>query len=340
MQEVVLSGSRMFVWPGVHAESGENVRVLAREAKRAFVLTDRDCLEIARRVAMSLQQARFQVAGGAVPASKGPLRPAPLNQVEARLSALPPAGTVLVAVGGASLLHAGARLAGERPFFAIPTTLRGQLDTALGGSSCPLLGGGWKAPVAVFSDPTLLRTVPLREYIGGLAEAVKCAIVQDPDLFEFLDTQGGPIRDRSMSVLEQLVYHAGTVKAAAVNSPTPGPGARATFRYGHGVGGGLERLAGAAILHGEALAVGMEAEAFIARRLGWIDDEVPKAQNRLLKSFGLPTRAKGLPAERWVKVLLERGTLKPDLPDALGHAKGPAEVPPELLQAAVAAVTK
>ena len=136
------------------------------------------------------------------------------------------------------------------------------------------------------------------------------------------------------------MWRAGTVKAAAVNSPTPGPGARATFHYGHGVGGALERLAGAAVIHGEALAVGMEAEVFLARRLGWVDDEVPQAQNRLLKSFGLPTRAKGLPADRLAQALLERGPFAPDLPDSLGHARGPAEVPADLLKAAIAFVTK
>lgn len=340
MQEVTLSGSRMFVWPGVHAETGENVRVLAKETKRAFVLTDRDCLDIARRVAMSGQQAGYAVAGGAVPSTKGVPKPGTLKQVEAKLAAMKVKGSLLIAVGGSALLHLGARLAGQRPFFVVPTTLRAQLDTALGGSSCPRLGFGWTPPVAVFSDPTLLRTVPLRDFIAGLAEAVKCGVVQDPDLFEFLESKAGPIRDRSLTAMEELVYRAGTVKAAAVNSPTPGPGARATFLYGHCVGGALERLAGAAVLHGEAISVGMEAEAFMARRLGWIDDDVVKAQNKLLKALGLPTRAKGLPADRLAQPLLDRGGAKPDLPDALGHAKGPAEVPPDLLKAAVASITK
>lgn len=330
----------MFVWPGVHAEAGENVRVLARDSIRAFVLTDKKCLDIARRVAMSLQMARYQVSGGALPPSKGPLKSNTVAKAQARLEGLPPEETALVAVGGSSLLHHAARLSGGRPLFYVPTTLRAQLDTALGGSGCPRAGGGWKPAVAVFSDPTLLKTLPLREFLAGLAEAVKCSIVQDPDLFEFLEAQAIALRDRSQSALEELVYRAGTVKAAAVNSPTPGPGARATFHYGHGVGGALERLAGAAVLHGEALGVGMEAEAFIARRLGWVDDDVLKSQNRLLKSVGLPTRAKGLPAERLAQEVVARGSFTPDLPDALGHARGPAEVPADLLRAAVAAVTK
>jgi 3-dehydroquinate synthase len=340
VQEVKLNNSRMFVWPGVHAEAGENVRVLAPEAMRIFVLTDRGCVPIARRVAMSLQQSRFDVSGGAVPGSKGPHKPMTQAQVAAKLEKLGPEGVGLVAVGGTSLLHLGARMAGDRPFFLVPTTLRAQLDAAIGGSTCPMQGGRWRPARAVFSDPTLLATLPLREFIAGLAEAVKCAVIQDPDLFDFLRDKALAIRDRERGALEDLVFRAATVKAAAVDSSTPGPGARATFRYGHLVGGALEKLAGAAVLHGEALAVGMEAEAFVARKLGWADDEVTVAQNKMLKSFGLPTRAKGVPPDALAAPLLAKALPQPDLPDAIGHAKGPAPLTPELLKAAVAAVTK
>lgn len=340
MQEVKLNGSRMFIWPGNHVEAGENIRVLAPETLRVFVLSDKPCMSIARHVAMSLKQAKFDVVGGVVPAAKGPAKAMTQAKLAAKLEKLGPEGVTVVAVGGTALLHQGARMAGDRALFLVPTTLRGQLDAAIGGASCPLQGGGWKPARAVFSDPTLLATLPLREYIAGLAEAVKCAIIQDPDLFDFLKSQAGKIRDRSRAALEELVFRAATVKAAAVDSPTPGPGARATIRYGHLVGGALEKLAGAAVLHGEALAVGMEAEAFAARKLGWADDEVVQGQNKMLKSFGLPTRAKGLPAERLAAPLLAKAIPKPDLPDGIGHAKGPAPLTAELLKAAVAAVTK
>jgi len=78
-------------------------------------------------------------------------------------------------------MHLGSKLAGSRPLFLIPTTMRSQIDVSVGGACCPAFAGRWKAPLAVFSDPTLLRDLPLREYVAGLAEAVKCAIVQDAD---------------------------------------------------------------------------------------------------------------------------------------------------------------
>jgi 3-dehydroquinate synthase len=340
VQEVQIPDSRMFVWPGVHVECGENIRVLAPDTLRVFLVTDRPCMSIARHVAMSLQQNRFEVSGGVVPPTKGTAKAATLSQLQAKLDALGKKGVTVVVVGGTAVLHLGMRLAGSRPLFMIPTTLRSQIDASVGGACCTVFSGRWKAPKAVFSDPTLLRSLPLREFVAGLAEAVKCAIVQDAELFEFLETNAGKLRDRDQNALEELIYRAGSVKSAAISTATPGPGARATLRYGHWVGGSLERLAGAAVLHGEALAVGMEAEAALAQKLGWVDADFLKSQNRLLKAMGLPTRAKGLPADRLAAPLLANGGTKPDLPDAVGHTRGPAEASSPLIKAAVFAITK
>lgn len=340
MQEVRIPDSRMFIWPGVHVESGENIRVLAPDTLRVFVVTDRNCVPIARHVAMSLQMNRFDVSGGVAPPTKVPAKAATLSQLQAKLDALGKNGSTVVAVGGTGVLHLGMRLAGGRPLFLIPSTLRSQIDTAVGGACCPLFAGRWKAPRAVFADPTLLREMPLREYVAGLAEAVKCAIVQDADLYDFLDANAGKIRDREQVVLEELVFRTASVKSAAISTATPGPGARATLRYGHWVGGSLERVAGSAILHGEALAVGMEAEAALAQKMGWADADLLKKQNSLLKAMGLPTRAKGLPSDRLALPLLANGMPKPDLPDSVGHTRGPADAATPLIKAAIAAVTK
>src|SRR5260221_14561263 len=66
MEEVRVPSSRIFIWPGIHAEVGENVRVLAPNARHAFIFTDRKCIPIAKRVALSLIQAKFEVAGYAM----------------------------------------------------------------------------------------------------------------------------------------------------------------------------------------------------------------------------------------------------------------------------------
>jgi 3-dehydroquinate synthetase len=340
VQEVRIPDSRMFVWPGVHVECGENIRVLAPDTLRVFVVTDKPCIPIARHVGMSLVQNRFDVSGGVAPATKTSTKAATLSQLQSKVDAVGKKGVAVVAVGGTAVMHLGSKLAGSRPLFLVPTTMRSQIDVSVGGACCPAFAGRWKAPLAVFSDPTLLRDLPLREYVAGLAEAVKCAIVQDADLYDFLDGAAGKIRNRDQNTLEELVFRAASVKSAAISTATPGPGARATLRYGHWVGGALERFAGSAILHGEALAVGMEAEAALAQKLGWADGNLLKNQNKLLKAMGLPTRAKGLPAEKLALPLLANGSPKPDLPDSVGHTRGTANPDAPLIKAAIAAITK
>jgi 3-dehydroquinate synthetase len=340
VQEVRIPDSRMFVWPGVHVECGENIRVLAPDTLRVFVVTDKPCIPIARHVGMSLVQNRFDVSGGVAPATKTSTKAATLSQLQSKVDAVGKKGVAVVAVGGTAVMHLGSKLAGSRPLFLVPTTMRSQIDVSVGGACCPAFAGRWKAPLAVFSDPTLLRDLPLREYVAGLAEAVKCAIVQDADLYEFLNSAAVKIRNRDQNTLEELVFRAASVKSAAISTATPGPGARATLRYGHWVGGALERFAGSAILHGEALAVGMEAEAALAQKLGWADGNLLKNQNKLLKAMGLPTRAKGLPAEKLALPLLANGSPKPDLPDSVGHTRGTANPDAPLIKAAIAAITK
>lgn len=338
MQEVRSEKSRTFVWPGVHAETGENARVLSRPTRKAFVLTDRHCIEIARRVGLSLQQSHFVALGGALPPGRGRPSPAALQQIDERLNRLGTDSTCIVAVGGTPIMHLGSalasRFAGGLPLFLVPTSLRAQLDSSVGGASCCPIGGRWHPPLAVFSDPTVLVTLPLRDYLAGMAEAVKFALIADGQLIPFLQENQVAIRDRSPGPLEELTYRCANSKAAALDAS---PEALRALEYGHVVGRALERIGGAAILHGEALAVGMEAEAFLARGLGWADQELPAVQNRLLKAFGLPTRVRGLSPELLLKALQGREFVLPDLP---GHPRGRVKPPLDLLKAAIQAVTR
>jgi 3-dehydroquinate synthetase len=344
MQEVRGQETRVFAWPGIHAEAGENVHVLAPGPTRAFVLTDRNCVEIARRVAMSLQQSKFEVAGCSMPPGRGRPSPTTIQQIDERLTRAGTDATTIVAVGGTPVMHMGSAIAvkckGRMPLFLVPTSLRAQLDSSVGGASCCPIGGRWQPAVAVFADPTLLATLPLREYLAGIAEAVKCAMIANGELFDFLKENQMAIRDRTAPVMEELVVRSATHKANALDQAGDSAQSMKILEYGHTIGRALERVAGAAILHGEALAVGMEAEMALAHGLGWADKSIPEAQNRMLKSFGLPTRIRGLPGDRLLQALGNGGGPEFILPDIIGHARGPEKVSSQLLKAAVASITK
>lgn len=355
MQEVRGRQSRVFVWPGVHAEAGENIRVLAPGSTQAFILTDRNCAEIARRVSMSLQQQKFAVSGCVVPVGRGRRAPKTLQGITDRLARVksPDAPCVIAAVGGTTVMHLASLVAARRgedtPLFLVPTSTRAQFDSAVGGSGCSAQAEGgrpWHRPVAVFADPTVLPTLPLRSFLAGMAEAVKVAMVRDPELYEVLQKRGVEIRDRSPAALEEVVYRGLGAKAALAEGDEDGAEPAADLlEFGHTVGRAIEWVAGAAVFHGEALAVGMEAEASIAADRGLLDGEAREALSRLLRSFGLPTRVRGLSAERALEAL--RGdddaggiTLALALPSGVGQVSEPSEVSDRQIFDALAAVSR
>jgi 3-dehydroquinate synthase len=165
-------------------------------------------------------------------------------------------------------------------------------------------------------------------------------MIANGELFEFLKENEMAIRDRSAAALEELVVRTATHKANALDQAAGSGHPLKILEYGHIVGRALEKVAGAAILHGEALSVGMEAEMAVARGLGWADKDIPAIQNKMLKSFGLPTRVKGLPGDRLIGAMGNHGGPEFILPDIIGHARGPEKAPAQVLKAAVAAITK
>ncbi len=357
MQEIRLLSGRIFIWPGVHAEAGENIRVLEGDASRAFVLTDRNCVEHARRVVMGLQQARIEVSGCAIPPGETEKALAAAARLYDRLAAFNmDRKSAFIAVGGGVITDLGGFVASTYmrgiPLFLVPTTLLGQVDASVGGKTAinlkqaKNLVGSFFQPVAVFADPIVLSTLPPREYVGGMAEVVKYGMIKDATLLEFVESNIDAIRARQPQVLEEMVFRCCQIKAEIVEQDEKESNIRAILNYGHTIGHGLE-AAGEykRIHHGEAISVGMETEAAIAREMGMADNETIQTQNRLLKLCGLPTRVKGVPHNRILHAItLDKKNLDGQrrfvLPEGVGRVRFPVEVPDELVGTALKSVMK
>src|SRR5581483_8917901 len=123
-------------------------------------------------------------------------------------------------------------------------------------------------------------------------------------------------------------------------------GLRMLLNYGHTVGHGLEAASGYdALLHGEAVAVGMNAAAFIARELGMIGGELVELQNALISRFGLPLTAPGVYADAVMTAMtldkkVKDGVMRFILLERAGRAVMRADVPAPLVRAAVERVTQ
>lgn len=182
------------------------------------------------------------------------------------------------------------------PIVQIPTTLLAMVDAALGGKTAVDLPGGknlvgaFHQPEALWADVDLLRTLPERHFRAGLAEAVKTAVALDAALFRELERRTSVLVRRDPGPVLALVARCLRLKAAVVARDPRDDGPRAALNFGHTVGHALEAASGFRVAHGEAVAIGIVAEARLAERLVGFPARETARIVALLRAFGLPTR--------------------------------------------------
>ncbi len=174
----------------------------------------------------------------------------------------------------------------------LPTTLLSMVDASLGGKTGfdlpegKNLIGSFYPPKLVLADPQVLGTLPERELISGLAEAVKSGIVSDPELFELCARGLDCVRDN----LGQIVKRSMAVKVKVIEDDPYERGFRAALNLGHTVGHAVELVSRFQLRHGEAIAIGMVAEAKLAGHLSVADPGLSDTIAEVLVRLGLPTQ--------------------------------------------------
>ena len=184
---------------------------------------------------------------------------------------------VVVAVGGGVVTDvagfaASITLRGLR-WIAVPTTLLGMVDAAVGGKTGVdldlgknLVGTFWQ-PAAVLVDPAALATLDPRQLRAGLVEVVKAAMITPGTLDAALDLCGGTVAAGDIAAAEPLILDAVRIKAEIVGADERERGRRAALNLGHTVGHALEAATGFdRFLHGEAVAWGLLVALLVARR--------------------------------------------------------------------------
>ncbi|BBL78917.1 3-dehydroquinate synthase [Rubrobacter xylanophilus] len=212
---------------------------------------------------------------------------------------------VLFALGGGVVGDLGGFVAASYmrgiPLVMLPTTLLAMVDSSVGGKAGldlpegKNLVGAFLQPRIVIAELGFLESLSGRELSRGLAEVVKMGLLAGGEFFGALERVGAALR-REAAALEELVLRSVSFKAAVVAEDERERGRRAILNYGHTVGHGLEAASGYALAHGEAVAVGMVAEALLARRV--LGSELVGLHERLLREARLPVRAPGLDAHR------------------------------------------
>ena len=255
----------------------------------------------------------------------------------------------------------------------LPTTLLAMVDSALGGKTGvnhPLgknLIGAFHQPRLVLSDTSMLATLPARELRAGWAEVIKHGVIRDAGLFEMLEENSGvsiqepeaarqhttysdAISQRASEhilnadswLLNSIIRRAAKVKVDVVNIDERETGERMLLNYGHTLGHALEALTGyGTLLHGEAVAIGMDLAAQVALRMElWGPDSVAR-QRALLQAYGLPTAIpSGVDPAQLLELTLRdkkvrAGRVRWVLPTAIGAAEVHNDVPEDLVRAVV-----
>jgi len=179
-------------------------------------------------------------------------------------------------------------------FGFVSSTLLSQVDASVGGKN-GVNFGGYKNMVGVFNQPEfvicdmdLLKTLPKKEILCGLAEIVKHAAIGDAALFSYLETHYEKALRLDHEVIERLVWDSVVLKSTVVNRDEREAGERRKLNFGHTFGHAIEKTAG--VPHGEAVSVGMVIASALSEKRGHLPAEDTKRVESLLKKLGLPTR--------------------------------------------------
>lgn len=181
------------------------------------------------------------------------------------------------------------------PLALFPTTLLAQVDAAIGGKNAIDLDGlknvvgTFHPPVLVGVDPLCLLTLPQREWRSGWAEVVKAGLIGDPELLDLCEGHADALHAGRLDVVEEAIERAIRVKVAVVDEDPREGDRRRVLNLGHTLGHALEAVGEGRWTHGEAIAMGLVAEARLGERIGITEAGVADRIEGVLAALGLPT---------------------------------------------------
>ena len=179
------------------------------------------------------------------------------------------------------------------PYIQVPTSLLAQVDSSIGGKTGidlpegKNLLGTFFQPKMVFTDLKFLETLPDDEFNNGLAEIIKCGVIDDVELFHLLEREGEAIKNRNPDILETIVERTCRIKGGIVEIDEKDAGIRRILNFGHTLGHAIETASGYTISHGNAVSVGMIATARISEKLNYLSTGERNMIEKLIENTGL-----------------------------------------------------
>lgn len=222
--------------------------------------------------------------------------------------------TVLVAIGGGVVgditgFVAAVYMRGVS-YFNIPATLLAQVDASVGGKTGvdlktgKNLAGAFYQPRAVFVHTDFLRTLPQREFLCGMAEVIKYALIQNAPFFSWLSRNSQNILRRTPSAVNCMIATCLGTKAKIVEQDERESHRRALLNFGHTLGHAIEQMGKyKKYSHGEAVAMGMVFATQLSHRLKMSRQDLTDDVINILKKYRLPTTLPPYPKEQYKRAL-------------------------------------
>lgn len=217
---------------------------------------------------------------------------------------------VIVGVGGGATTDvagfvAATWLRGVR-WIAVPTTVLAMVDAAVGGKTGintaegKNLVGAFHPPAGVLCDLAALDSLPVHDYVSGMAEIIKAGFIADPAILDLIESDPEGARTPAGPHTAELIERSIRVKAEVVSSDLKESGLREILNYGHTLAHAIEKNERYKWRHGAAVSVGMVFAAELGRLAGRLDDATADRHRAVLESVGLPLTYRG---DQWPKLL-------------------------------------
>ena len=216
-------------------------------------------------------------------------------------------------------------------FIQIPTSLLSQVDSSVGGKtgvdfdSYKNMVGAFHQPKLVYINTSTLKTLTKRQFMSGMGEVIKHGLIKRKDFLNWLIDNHEAIKNYDDEALKYMVYVNCDTKRQVVENDFKEQGDRALLNMGHTLGHAIEKCVDFRLLHGECVALGSVASAYISYCKDYISNNEVKLIIEAHKLFELPVSEKDFDDSAVLEATLsdkkmEAGTIKFVVLKELGNA--------------------
>ena len=236
-------------------------------------------------------------------------------------------------------------------YIQIPTTLLSQVDSSIGGKTgvdfnhYKNIIGAFHMPKLVYINISTLGTLEKRQFSSGMAEILKAGLIKDSKFYEWTINNFYEINELNNNYLTEMIYNSCSIKQRVVQKDPFEQGERALLNFGHTIGHAIENIKNFELTHGECVALGCIAAAYISYKRELLSTEEFYEIRDMFVPFNLPIHCDDLNYDNILNIIKndkkwEHGTLKFILLKGIGKAFIDKTVSEDELKVALEELTK